>query len=101
MAANNETESKETGEPERQQVSFYVEPGTKVQITVNVGEELVEGKVPLTVSIESVTDQTVKQGSHFIEIPQPVLKPLRTPGGTASKLSPAFDSLRTRLKTYD
>src|ERR1041385_8142652 len=101
MAVNNETASKETGEPDGQQVRFYVEPGTKVQITVHVGEEIVEGKVPLTVSIAQVTDQIAKEGPRLIEIPQPAAKSFRAPVATASKLRMTFEALQSRIKMYD
>ncbi|HLO32490.1 MAG TPA: glycosyltransferase family 39 protein [Anaerolineales bacterium] len=94
-------ESVETGGPDRQQVSFAVEPGTKIQITVEVGEEIVEGKVPLTVSIEQVPQPAVKGEHQFIETPQPASKPLHVPVVTVSKLRPAFEGLKSRLKTYD
>src|ERR1041384_1546946 len=101
MAANNEAESEEPGELERQQVRFYVEPGTKVQITVDVGAEIVEGKVPLTLSIEQATEQIAKPGSSLIEISQPVLKRLQAPSVPVGQARTAFDAILSRLKTYD
>ncbi|HSL27963.1 MAG TPA: glycosyltransferase family 39 protein [Anaerolineales bacterium] len=38
----------------RQQAHFSVQPGSKVQITIDVGETIVEGKVSLVVQIEEV-----------------------------------------------
>jgi 4-amino-4-deoxy-L-arabinose transferase-like glycosyltransferase len=44
--------SDKSRDPEQQELSLLVEPGTKVRITIETGREIVEGKVPLTVRLE-------------------------------------------------
>ena len=97
MATKKKPESKKTAEPSRRQVSFSVEPGTKVQITVNVGEEIVKGKVPLTVHIEQVTEEPHQVEETFQSEP----KPVHTPIVTAGRLRVVFNALKSRLKIYD
>ena len=97
MATKKKPEGKKTAEPSRRQVSFSVEPGTKVQITVDVGEEIVEGKVPLTVHIEQVTEEPHQVEKTF----QSESKPVHIPIVTAGRLRVVFDALKSRLKIYD
>ena len=54
MATKKKTISKITSETGAEQVSFSVEPGTKIKITLDVGKVVVDGKVPLTVNIEQI-----------------------------------------------
>ena len=100
MATKKKTESKETGEPDGRQVSFSVEPGTKVQITVEVGEEIVEGKVPLTVHIEQV-EQITEEGHQSVVTSQPTSRSLHVPVIATGKLSARFEALKSGLKIYD
>lgn len=44
--------SDKSRDPERHELSLSVEPGTRVRITIDIGREIVEGKVPLTVRLE-------------------------------------------------
>jgi 4-amino-4-deoxy-L-arabinose transferase-like glycosyltransferase len=100
MATKQKTESKGTGEPDRRQVSFSVEPGTKVQITVEVGEEIVEGKVPLTVHIEPV-EQVTQEGHQSVATSQPTSKALHVPVIATGKLRARFEASKSGLKIYD
>ena len=97
MAAKKKPEGNKAAEPGRGQVSFLVEPGTKVQITVDVGEKIVEGKVPLTVHIE----QFVEEGHQAEERSQPERKSVYVPVVTTGRLMAGFDLLKSRLKIYD
>jgi 4-amino-4-deoxy-L-arabinose transferase-like glycosyltransferase len=94
MATNNEPISNEPSEPQPGGVSFSVEPGTKVQITVEVGEKIVDGKVPLTVHIEQVPNGQ----AQAIEIVQPEPKAVYVP---AARPWPGFEALKSRLQIYD
>ncbi|HET9907951.1 MAG TPA: hypothetical protein VFQ23_14970, partial [Anaerolineales bacterium] len=86
-----------------EQVTLSVEPGTKITITLDIGETVVDGKVPLTVSIKQVQPQltTVEESTSsevqpVIETVAPVVaavKPARHWGG--------FEALRSRLRVYD
>ena len=48
MASKKKSIGNKTSEPRPEQVSFSVEPGTKVKITLDVGDEILDGKVPIT-----------------------------------------------------
>lgn len=39
-------DQQKTSEPFAEQVSFFVEPGTKMKISLDVGAEIVDGNVP-------------------------------------------------------
>src|SRR5215208_1911629 len=99
MATKKEPEPKETFEPDHRQVSFSVEPGTRVKIIVEVGETSVEGKVPLTVHIEQVTQDVSEEEHPFVEIAAP--KPGSVSVIPAGTLSTAFETLKSRIKAYD
>src|SRR6266498_2173108 len=90
-------EGKKTRGPDFRQISFSVEPGTKVQITIDVGEKSLNGQVPLTVQIEQVTEEQ----HHAEETSQPVHKPVHVPIVMAGRLRAGFDALKSRLKIYD
>jgi 4-amino-4-deoxy-L-arabinose transferase-like glycosyltransferase len=96
-AAQSNPDGKPSLEAGRGQVSFSVEPGTKVQITIEVGDTIVEGKVPLTVQVQHIS----KKGVQTLETLQPAYKPLGSPslatGGLRAKLEP----IKSRLRTYD
>jgi Dolichyl-phosphate-mannose-protein mannosyltransferase len=100
MATKKKTESKETGEPDGRQVSFSVEPGTKVHITVQVGEEIIEGKVPLTVHIDHV-EQATEERHQSVAASQPTAKSLHFPVIATGKLRARFEALKSGLKIYD
>ena len=57
MATRKKTTKKQPAEPRSEQVSFTVEPGKKVRITIEVGEKVVRGKVPLKVQLEEVPEE--------------------------------------------
>jgi 4-amino-4-deoxy-L-arabinose transferase-like glycosyltransferase len=97
MATNHEPTNNGPSEPRAGGVSFFVEPGTKVQIRVEVGEKMVDGKVPLTVHIEQVPNGK----AQVIEIVQPEPKPVYVPAAKATRPWPGLDALKSRLKTYD
>jgi 4-amino-4-deoxy-L-arabinose transferase-like glycosyltransferase len=97
MATNNEPISNESSEPRAGGVSFSVEPGTKVQITVEVGEKIVDGKVSLTAHIEQVPNGQ----AQATEIFQPESKAVYVPAAQAARPWPGFEALNSRLKTYD
>lgn len=97
MAAKKKSIAKKNPEPRSGQVSFSVEPGTKVQINVEVGKKVVKGKVPLTVHIEQVTEEP-----HQVEeAPQPKLEPVQSSVVTTGRLKLGFETVKSRLKIYD
>src|SRR5258705_8018925 len=96
MAAKKKPEGNKAAEPGRGQVSFLVEPGTKVQITVDVGEKIVEGKVPLTLHIE----QFAEEGHQAEERAQPEPKSVYVPVVTTGRLMAGFHFFIRRLKNY-
>src|SRR5262245_49288834 len=100
MATKKKTEGKETDEPDGRQVSFSVEPGTKVHITVQVGEEIIEGRVPITVHIEQV-EHVTEEGYQSGAAAQPTSKGLHVPVIATGKLRARFEALKSGLKIYD
>jgi 4-amino-4-deoxy-L-arabinose transferase-like glycosyltransferase len=97
MATKKKLEGKKSDERNRQQASFFVEPGAKVHITVEVGEQIVEGKLPLTVYIEQIAEE----GEQVVEITQDEVRPARLPGVPSSRLRAGFEALKSRLQIYD
>src|SRR5919106_4333110 len=97
MATKKKQKGKESREPARQQVSFSVEPGTKVQITLDVGEKDLTGKIPVTVHVEQVG----KEQPPAVDAPQPEHMLVSTPVLAAGSRWRGFDELISRLKTYD
>lgn len=97
MAARKTQEEKETREPDLQQVRFFVEPGAKVQITVEMGKNLVDGKVPLTVQVEQVPGQ----GIQPTETSQPGSPVSRPPRFLRDRLTMATVALKSRLRAFD
>ena len=103
MATRKKSIGKKTSEGDAQQVSFSVEPGTKIKITLDVGETVVDGKVPLTVHIEQVRggsasgEEVVPTESEPVfesVVPVlPVAKPVQRWAGV--------EALISRLQTYD
>ena len=71
-----------------------------MKITLDVGETVVDGKVPLTVHIEQVE----REPGSVAEIAHPELKPVDTPAVPVVKPRlrwPGFDALKSRVQTYD
>ena len=100
MAPRKKSTSKKASEPSARQVSFSVEPGTKVRITLDVGEELVDGKMPVTVHIEQVGGDP----DPAAEIAYPETKPLYgpvAPPAMPDRRWAAFEALKSRLRGYD
>jgi 4-amino-4-deoxy-L-arabinose transferase-like glycosyltransferase len=89
------SQSKEMGEPDRQQVTVFVQPGTKVQISVEVGETNTDGKVPLTVLIDPLEEE----GVQSIDTPQPAPGQVYGPRSTTGKGRPAYEAVINRLET--
>ncbi len=97
MAARKKPEEKQSSDPERQQVRFFVEPGKKFRITVDVGEEAVEGKLPLTIQIDPIETE----GQQRIEIVPPERKRARVPFGKPKRWKAGLEALERRLQAYD
>lgn len=81
------TKNKKTLAPRGKQVSFSVEPGAQLQITVDVGEKSVKGKLPVTVNVsESVGEPSQRRQTRF---------------ATAGRLRAGFEAVQSRLRVYD
>lgn len=110
MATENKSTGEDASEPPSGQVQFFVEPGTKVTITVKVGDKLIHGKVPLTVHVEQAMDeqsepaqeqieQAIDDESPAVETPQPIHS--RIPLKKAPGLGAGFEALKKLLRGYD
>ncbi len=97
MTAQASTNRKKPHEADRGQVSFYVQPGAKVQITIEAGDTIVEGKVPLTIHVQHIS----KEGIHTVETLQPAYRPLEGFRVTAGGLRATLEAIKSRLRTYD
>ena len=97
MATRKKPEGKKPNELDRQQVRFFVQPGTRIQISIEVGDELQEGKVPVTVNI----DQVLEEGKQTVEILQPAERPAHFPHLRISGIRAGFEKLRARARNYD
>ncbi|HEY3473031.1 MAG TPA: glycosyltransferase family 39 protein, partial [Anaerolineales bacterium] len=100
MATNRRSAGNNTSEPYTEQVSFSVEPGTKVKIILDVGENVVDGKVPLTLHIE----QVAAEPAPTVEIVRP--EPIPAYEAVVPVAAPArrwigFEALRSRLSVYN
>jgi 4-amino-4-deoxy-L-arabinose transferase-like glycosyltransferase len=96
MATQKKPKGKKSRKPSQPEVKFFVEPGTKVQITVDVGKKVTRGKVPLTVRLEQVTEEQTETE----EISQPT-KVENISAPPVSTLLTKLDALKNHLKTYD
>jgi 4-amino-4-deoxy-L-arabinose transferase-like glycosyltransferase len=97
MATKKKSMGKKTAEARARQVHFSVEPGTKVNITLEVGEQMVDGKVPLTVHIEEVGRDPIPGVEIARPGPMPAPKPVLTP----ARLWTGLETVRSRLQAYD
>src|SRR5687767_15091060 len=100
MASKKKSIGKKTSEPGAERVSFSVEPGTKIKITVDVGEQIVDGKVPLTVHIEQVG----KVSTPVLEAAPPATPAVYEtviPAVPPQRRWVGFDALKSRLQTRD
>lgn len=96
MATQKKTKGKKSRTPSQPEVKFFIKPGTQVQITVDVGEKLTSGKVPLTVRLEQVGEEQ----SETAEILQPItVENISAP--PTNTLRTSFDALKSYLRTYD
>lgn len=103
MATKKKPIAKKTSEASAEQVSFSVEPGSKIKITLDVGETVVDGRVPLTIhieqvrgeltSVEEITPSEAKPVFESVVPIAPVVKPARRGTG--------FEALKSRLQFYD
>lgn len=103
MATKEKSDGKKSSEPLDEQVSFYVEPGTKVKITLEVGEEVRDGRIPLTVHIEQVGGTPNPPDEVTAPASQPLYESVVTvvPAVQPAPRWEAFERLQGRLKTYD
>lgn len=97
MATKKKSIGKKTSESGANQVSFSVEPGKKIRITLDVGEEIVDGKVPITVQIEQVGRDRLP----IVEIARPEPIPVPESGVVTARRWARFEALRSRLQAYD
>ncbi|HET6594643.1 MAG TPA: glycosyltransferase family 39 protein [Anaerolineales bacterium] len=100
MASKRKSINQKDSKTSAEQVSFSVEPGTKVKITVDVGEEVVDGKVPLTVHIEQVNRIAIPAAEIPAVEPEPGLE-VDIPVVKPAKRWVALEALKGRLRTYD
>ncbi len=97
MVKKKKTEAKRTQEDTQQQINFSVQPGTKLQINIEVGEKGSDGNVPLTVNIQ----QTIEEQHQALETTPPEPKLVKVRVIPTGRLKAGFDSLKARLKVYD
>lgn len=87
MPANKTPKGRKSAKSKGGQVSFKIEPGRKVQITVEAGEVKASGKVPVTVYVQGV-DGEKSQGKN---------KPAVIAGRPWARL----EALKSRLQRYN
>jgi 4-amino-4-deoxy-L-arabinose transferase-like glycosyltransferase len=100
MAPKKKSIGKETSQPRPEQVSLSVEPGTKVKITLEVGDEIVDGKVPLTVHIEQLSKVAAPVG----ETTRPEFSPVYEtviPAVPPRRRWVDVDALKSRMQVRD
>jgi 4-amino-4-deoxy-L-arabinose transferase-like glycosyltransferase len=96
MATKKKSIGKKASDSRPEQVSFSVEPGTKLTITLDVGENTVDGKLPVTVHIEQTrgeaiaTVETIPAQTQTYEAALPAVMPQRRWAG--------LEALRGRLQ---
>ena len=102
MATKKKQVRKKTSETLEEQVSFSVEPGTKVHIRVQVGKKTIKGIVPVTFHIEQVTEEAQEEESREMEeTPLPEPQPMQDRVVVSGRLRVGFEALKSRLKVYD
>src|SRR5688572_4461743 len=97
MPTKKKSISKKTSESHPEQISFSVEPGTKLRITLDVGENTVDGRVPVTVHIE----QSRGEPAPVVETTPPELNPVYEaviPVVTPARQWASFEALKSRLQ---
>lgn len=103
MAKKKKPIDEEIPEPLDKQVSFLVEPGTKVKITLEVGDEIVDGKVPLTVHLEQVDRDPAVVAEETLTTPKLVFESVTSvaPGIKPFRRWAVLGQLQSRLQVYD
>ena len=97
MATKKKSITRESSELGTEPVCFSFEPGTKLKITLDVGETLVNGKVPLTVHVESVEMNL----NAAVDIAPPQPQPVREADFPEALRWVGFDAIKSRFRTYD
>jgi Dolichyl-phosphate-mannose-protein mannosyltransferase len=100
MATKKKSIGKKTSEAQAEQVSFSVEPGAKIKITLDVGKEIVDGKVALTVHIEQVNGELTRVEELAPSGSRPVFESVVTAVKPARRWT-GFEALKSRLQAYD
>src|SRR5690349_9952238 len=100
MASKKKSIGKKPSEPRTEQVSFSVEPGTKLKITIDVGEEIVDGKLPLTLHIEHVSRESALATETTEPLSQPVYESV-IPAVPLRRRWVDVDALKSRLQSRD
>lgn len=104
MATEQHSIDSEPSEPHREEVHLSVEPGTKLTISIEVGDKAVAGKVPLTISVEQSAaplPQAVMEQIPTARTPQPPSRPLRIPTFKLGGIHSGFEALGSRLRARD
>lgn len=97
MATKKKSVSKKTSKTRAGEISFSAEPGRKVQIIIDVGKKIVEGKVPLTVYIEQVPEEE----NQIEETPQLEYTIVDVPNVPAKTPMISWEALKSRLQAYN
>lgn len=100
MTPKKKSIGKETSTPGAEQFRFSVEPGTKIKITLEVGEQIVDGKVPLTVHIEQLSKVAAPVGETIQLESSPVYETV-IPAIPPRRRWVDVDALKSRLQTRD
>ncbi len=87
MTAEQQASSVDQPEPGGGQVRFTVKPGSKVQVTVDVGEKDADGRVPITVNAEEVLEGKLQAEENA--------------PGAADRPGFSIEALAHRLKAVD
>lgn len=100
MSTKKRSIGNETSEAPAGQFNFSVEPGTTIKITLDVGDKLLDGKIPLTMHIEQVGTDAVPVAEVVQSMPKQWDQPavaVVPPGRPWT----TFQGLRSRLQAYD
>ena len=101
MAPKKRSSGKKTPEADAGQVSFSVEPGTKIKITLEVGDEIVDGKVPLTVQVEQVVKDPSAVAKIVLPGSPPAVYETVVPMVEPVRRWAALDAFISGLRTYN
>ncbi len=100
MASKKKSIGKKPSEPRTEHVRFSVEPGTKLKINIDVGEEIVDVKLPLTLNIEQVSRESIPVVEKTEPLPQPVYESV-IPAVPLRRRWVDVDALKGRLQIRD